>query len=150
MPISSWHPTSGQRLTSGRRQTPVPTSSRHHTLVPTSSWHHTPVHDHTMEEVSQIADEMCLDTGYDMGSMTHDDTGPSHTFAHRDTSQSPSIRSDNTCPPTSPTISPLPTTRTSPILTTGIAPADVHSRDEMRFMPTLGAIPPEFVHTEFI
>nr|XP_023900466.1 zinc finger CCCH domain-containing protein 18-like [Quercus suber] len=81
---------------------------------------------------------MCLDTGYDMGSMAHDDAGPSHM-----------------CPPTSPTTSPLPTTRTSPPLTTGIAPADVHGRDEMRFMPTPGlptpgVVPPEFVHTEFI
>ncbi|KAK7846185.1 kinesin-like protein kin-13a [Quercus suber] len=86
----------------------------------------------------ETADDMCLDTGYDMGSMAHDDAGPSHM-----------------CPPTSPTTSPLPTTRTSPPLTTGIAPADVHGRDEMRFMPTPGlptpgVVPPEFVHTEFI
>ena len=46
----------------------------------------TPVHDHTMEEASQTADEMCLDIGYDMGSMAHDDAGPPHTFAHGDTS----------------------------------------------------------------
>ena len=47
-----------------------------------------------MEEASQTADEMWLDTGYDMGChatgplplMAHDDAGPSHTFAHRDTS----------------------------------------------------------------
>ena len=49
----------------------------------------------------------------------------------------------------------LPTTRTSSPLTTGIAPVDVHGRDEMRFMPipgrpTPGAVPHEFVHTEFI
>ncbi|KAK7824506.1 protein involved in de novo 2 [Quercus suber] len=97
-----------------------------------------------MEEASETADEMCLDIGYDMGSMAHDDAGPSHTFAHGDISQSPSIRSDDTCPPTSPTTSPLPT---------GITPTDVHGRDEMRFMPTLGrptpsAVPPKFVHTE--
>ena len=48
-------------------------SSQRHT----SGRHHTPVHDHTMKEVSQTADEMCLDTGYDMGSMAHDDAGPS-------------------------------------------------------------------------
>uniref|UniRef100_A0A7N2L7B8 Uncharacterized protein n=1 Tax=Quercus lobata TaxID=97700 RepID=A0A7N2L7B8_QUELO len=106
-----------------------------------------------MEEASQIADEMCLDTSYDMGSMAHDDAGPSHTFAHGDTSWSPSIRSDGTCPPTPPTTSPLPTTRMSPPLITDTTPADVHGRDKMRFMPTLGrptpgAIPPEFVHTK--
>nr|POF10191.1 isoform 2 of elongator complex protein 4 [Quercus suber] len=144
-------PTSSRRRTSGQRHTPVPTSSRR----PTSSRCHTPVHYNTMEEASQTADEMCLDTGYDMGSMAHDDVGPSHTFAHMDTSQSPSMRTDGTCPPTSPTTSPLPTTRTSPPLTTGIAPANVHGRDEMRFMPTSGqptpgAVPLEFVHIEFI
>ena len=47
---------------------------------------HTPVHNHTMEKASQTADEMCLDTGYDMGFMAHNDAGPSHTFSHRDTS----------------------------------------------------------------
>ena len=108
-----------------------------------------------MEEVSQTADEMCLNTGYDMGSMAHDDAGPSHIFAHRDTFRSPSMRSDGTYPPTSPTTSPLPTTRKSPPLTIGTAPIDIHGRDEMRFMPTLGrltpgAVLPEFVHTEFI
>nr|POE66553.1 tetraketide alpha-pyrone reductase 1 [Quercus suber] len=157
---SSQRPTSGQRQTpvptSGRRQTPVPTparrqtpvptSSRRQTPVPTSSRRHTPVHDHTMEEASETADEMCLDIGYDLGSMAHDDAGPSHTFAHGDTSRPPSMRSDDTCPPTSPTTSPLPT---------GTAPVDVHGKDEMRFMPTPrrptpGAVPPEFVHTEFI
>nr|POE97154.1 hypothetical protein CFP56_20007 [Quercus suber] len=144
-------PTSSRRRTSGQHRTPVPTSSRR----PTSSRCHTPVHDHTMEEASQTADEMCLDTGYDMGSMAHDDAGPSHTFAHGDTSRSPSMRTDGTCPPTSPTTSPLPTTCTSLPLTTGTALADVHGKDEMRFMPTPGrptpgAVPPEFVHTEFI
>nr|POE51449.1 protein involved in de novo 2 [Quercus suber] len=146
---------SSQCPTYGRRHTPVPTSGRRKTPVPTSDWRHTPVHDHTMEEASQIADEMCLDTGYDMGSTAHDDAGPSHTFAHGDTSRSPSMRSDDTCPPISPTTSLLPTTRMSPPLTTGTAPVNVHGRDEMRFMPTPGrptpgAIPPEFVHTEFI
>nr|POF15680.1 putative l-ascorbate peroxidase 6 [Quercus suber] len=92
---------------------------------------------------------MCLDTGYDMGSMACDDAGPSHTFAHGDTSRSLSMRCDDTCPPTSPTTSPLPTTRMFPSLTTSTAPADVHGIDEMRFMPTLGAVPPEFVHSEF-
>ena len=140
-------PTSSQRPTSSWRHTPMLTSSRHHTPVPTSSRHHTPMHDHTIEEASQTADEMCLDTGYDMGSMAHDDADPSHTFAHGDTSRSPSMRTDGTCPPTSPTTSPLPTTHMSPPLTTSIAPADVHGRDEMRFMPTPrqptpGAIPP--------
>ena len=119
-PIFGQRPTSGSRqtpvLTSSRRQTPVPTSSRRHTPMPTSSWRHTPVptssrrhtplHDHTMEEASQTTDEMSLDTAYDIGSMAHDDAGPSHT-------------------------------------------------DDMRFMPTpgrptLGAVPPEGVHTEFI
>nr|POE94978.1 hypothetical protein CFP56_51133 [Quercus suber] len=94
-----------------------------------------------MEEASETTDEMCLYIGYDLGSMAHDDAGPSHTFAHGDTSRPPSMRSDDTCPPTSPTTSPLPT---------GTAPVDVHGRDEMRFMPTPGAVPPEFVHTEFI
>nr|POE51367.1 protein involved in de novo 2 [Quercus suber] len=77
-----------------------------------------------MEEASQTADEMCLDIGYDIGSMAHDNRGPSHTFAHGDTSRSPSMRSDDTCPPTSPTISPLPTARMSPPVTTGTASAD--------------------------
>ncbi|KAK7845649.1 putative l-ascorbate peroxidase 6 [Quercus suber] len=84
-----------------------------------------------------------------MGSMACDDAGPSHTFAHGDTSRSLSMRCDDTCPPTSPTTSPLPTTRMFPSLTTSTAPADVHGIDEMRFMPTLGAVPPEFVHSEF-
>ncbi|KAK9999435.1 hypothetical protein SO802_019038 [Lithocarpus litseifolius] len=125
---------SSQCHTSGWRHTPVPTSSRHHTPMP----------DQTMEEASQTADEMRLDTGYDMGSMAHDDAGPSHTFAHGDTSRSPSISSNG---------SPLPTTRTSPPPTTSTALADVLGRDEMRFMPTLGAVPiptppPEASHIE--
>ena len=78
-----------------------------------------------------------------------------HTFAHGDTSQSPSMVHNDTCPPTSSTTSPLPTTYMSPPPTTSIAPVDVRGRDEMRFMLTLGrptpsAVPPEFVHTEFI
>ena len=116
MPTSSRRPTSSQRPTSGprqtpvptssRRQTPVPTSSRPHTPVPTSSRRHTSLHDHTMEEASQTTDSMSTDTAYDIGSMVHDDAGPSHT-------------------------------------------------DDMRFMPTpgrptLGAVPLEGVHTEFI
>ena len=110
VPTSSRRPTSGPRQTpvptSSRRQTPVPTSSQRHTPVPTSSRCHTSLHDHTMEEASQTTDEMSLDTAYDIGSMTHNDAGPSHT-------------------------------------------------DDMRFMPTpgrptLGAVPPEGVHTEFI
>nr|POE52851.1 serine--trna ligase [Quercus suber] len=92
------------------------------------------MHDHTMEEASQTADKMCLDTSYDMGSMAHDDVGPSHTFAHRDTSRSPS---------TSSTTSLLPTTHTSPPPTTHTAPVDVCGRDEMRFMPTPSAVPLE-------
>nr|POE44696.1 hypothetical protein CFP56_76203 [Quercus suber] len=162
---SSQRPTSSRCQTpvptSSRRQTPVPTPSRRQTPgqrqtpVPTSGRRHPPVHDHTMEEASQIADEMCLDIGYDMGSMAHDDAGPSHTFAHGDTSRSPSMRSDDTYPPISPTTSPLPTARMSPPVTTSTALADIHGRDEMRFMPTPGrptpgAVPPEFVHTEFI
>lgn len=116
VPTSSRRPTSGQRPTSGPRQTPVPTSSRRHTPVPTSSPRHTPaptssprhtsLHDHTMEEASQTTYEMSLDSAYDIGSIAHDDAGPSHT-------------------------------------------------DDMRFMPTprrptLGAVPPKGVHTEFI
>ena len=59
-----------------------------------------------MEDASQTTDEMSLDTAYDIGSMAHDDAGPSHT-------------------------------------------------DDIRFMPTpgqptLGVVPPEGVHTEFI
>ena len=97
---SSQRPTSSQRHTpvptssrhhtpvptSGRHHTPVPTFGRHHTPVPTSSQRYTPVHDHTMKEASQTTNEMCLDIGCDMGSMAHDDVGPSHTFAHGDTS----------------------------------------------------------------
>ncbi|KAK7822949.1 hypothetical protein CFP56_035943 [Quercus suber] len=138
----------------GRQSSQRHTSNRH----PTSGRHHTPMHDHTMEEASQTANEMCLDTGYDMGcdatgplpSMAHDDACPSYTFAHYDTSRSSSMVRDDTSPPTSSTTSLLPTTHTSPPPTTGIAPANVHGRDEMRFMPTPGAVPPEFVHTEFI
>ncbi|KAL0000279.1 hypothetical protein SO802_019881 [Lithocarpus litseifolius] len=133
-PTSSWRPTSAQRLTSSRRTTPVPTSGRCHTLV----------YDHTMEEASQTEDEMCLDIGYDIGSMAHDDAGPSHTFAHGDASRSPS---------TSSTATPLPTTRMSPPPTTSIASADESGRDDMRFMPTLGVVPlptppPEALHIE--
>ena len=65
--------------TSSRRHTPLPTSSRRHTPVPISTRRHTPLHDHTMEEASQTTDEMSLDTVYDIGSMAHDDAGPSHT-----------------------------------------------------------------------
>ncbi|XP_030951781.1 uncharacterized protein LOC115975218 isoform X2 [Quercus lobata] len=86
VPTSSRRPTSAQRPTSGSRHTPVPTSIRRHTPVPTSTRRHTPVHDHTMEEASQTTDEMWDDTAYDVGSMAHDDAGPSHTFAHGDTS----------------------------------------------------------------
>ncbi|KAK9995441.1 hypothetical protein SO802_020127 [Lithocarpus litseifolius] len=125
---SSQCPTSGQRPTSAQH----PTSGRRHTPVPTSSRRHAPVHDHTMEEASQTADEMCLDTGYDMGSMAHDDAGPSHTFVQGDTSRSPSTSSSGP---------PLPTTCTSPPPTTSIAGADVRGRDEMRFLPTPGAVP---------
>ncbi|KAK7849426.1 splicing factor 3b subunit 1 [Quercus suber] len=85
-----------------------------------------------MGEESQTANEMCLDIVFDMGSMAHDDAGPSHTFAHGDTSRSPS---------TSSTTFSLPTTYTSPPLTTRTAPADVCGRDKMRFMPTLGYPP---------
>ena len=89
-----------------------------------------------MEEASQSVDEMCLNTGYDMGcdvtsllpSVSHDDVGPSHRFAHGDTSQSPSMVYDDTCPPTSFTTSPLPTTRTSPLPTTGTTPTNVETR----------------------
>ena len=119
-PTSSQRPPSGPRQTpvhtssrrqtpvptSSPRQTPVPTSSRPHTPVPTSSRRHTSLHDHTMEEASQTTDSMSLDTAYNIGSMAHDDAGPSHT-------------------------------------------------DDMTFMPTpgrptVGAVPPEGVHTEFI
>ena len=93
VPTSSRRPTSGRRQTpvatssrphtpmptSSRRHTPLPTSSRRHTPVPTSTQRHTPLHDHTMEEASQTTDEMSLDTAYDIGSMAHDDAGPSHT-----------------------------------------------------------------------
>ncbi|KAK7826929.1 tobamovirus multiplication protein 1, partial [Quercus suber] len=142
---------SGRQGRGGRQSSQRPTSTQrqHPTPVPTSSRRHTPVHDHTMEEASQTVDEMCLDTGYDMGSMARDDAGPSHIFAHGDTSRSPSMRCDDTCPPTSPSTSPLPTTSMFPLLTTSTAPADVHGIDEMRFMPTPGAVPPEFVHSEF-
>ena len=116
VPTSSRRPTSSQRPTSGPRQTPVPTSSRRHTPVPTSSPRHTPaptssrrhtsLHDHTMEEASQTTDEMSLDSAYDIGSIAHDDAGPSHT-------------ADMTFMPT---------------------PG----------RPTVGAVPPEGMHTEFI
>ena len=93
----------GGRQGQGGRQ-----SSQHHTSSrpPTSSRRPTPLHDHTMEEASQTTDEMSLDTAYEVGSMAHDDAGPSHT-------------------------------------------------DDIRFMPTpgqptLGVVPPEGVHTEFI
>ncbi|KAK9985159.1 hypothetical protein SO802_034684 [Lithocarpus litseifolius] len=97
-----------------------------------------------MEEANQTEDEMCLDIGYDMGSMAHDDAGPSQTFAHGDASRSPS---------TSSTTTPLPTTRMSPPPTTSTASADVRGRDDMRFMPTPGAVPlptplPEASHIE--
>ena len=138
VPTSSRRPTSGQRPTSGPCHTPMPISTRRHTPMPTSSQHHTPVHDHTMEEASQTTYEMCLDTAYDIGSMAHDDASPSHTFANAHTSQSPSMRSNGTCPPPSPSTSPLPTTHTSLPLTIGTTPAVVHGRDEKRFMPTLG------------
>ncbi|KAL0006210.1 hypothetical protein SO802_013771 [Lithocarpus litseifolius] len=149
-PTSSRHRTSAQHATAGRRPTPVPTSGRHHTPVPisgrrhtpvrTSGRRHTPMHDHTMEEASQTEDEMCLDIGYDMGSMAHDDVGPSHMFAHGDASRSPSTSS-------------TPTTRMSPPPTTSTAPADVRGRGDMRFMPTPGVVPlptppPEASHIE--
>ncbi|KAL0010878.1 hypothetical protein SO802_005986 [Lithocarpus litseifolius] len=118
-PCTVLHVTKATSYWDTLRHTPVPTSGRCHTLV----------HDHTMEEASQTEDEMCLDIGYDMGSMAHDDAGQSHTFAHEDASQSPS---------TSSTTTPLPTTRMSPPPTTNTAPADVRGRDGMRFMPTPG------------
>ena len=110
--------TGGRQGHGGHQSSQCHTSSRR----PTSSRHHIPMHDYTMEEASQIVNEMCFDTGYDMGcdatgrlpSMAHDDAGPSHTFAHRDTSQSPSMVHDDTYPPISSTTSLLPTTRTSP------------------------------------
>ncbi|KAK7823277.1 hypothetical protein CFP56_035689 [Quercus suber] len=103
-----------------------------------------------MEEASQSVDEMCFDIGYDMGcdatdplpSMSHDDAGPSYRFAYRDTSQSPFMVCNDTYSPTSSTTSPLPITHTSPPPTTSTAHADVHGRDEMRFMPTPGATHP--------
>ncbi|KAK9993545.1 hypothetical protein SO802_023248 [Lithocarpus litseifolius] len=137
---------SGHQGHGGRQFSQRHTSSRH----PTSSRRHTPVHDHTIEEASQTADKMCLDTSYDIGSMTHGDVGPSHTFTRGDTSWSPSMVCNDTCPPTSFTTSLLPTTRTSLPSTTGIAPTDVRGKDEMRFMPTPGVVPLEFVHTKFI
>ncbi|XP_075638005.1 uncharacterized protein LOC142610152 [Castanea sativa] len=134
----------GRRGHGGRQSSQCHASSRHPTTVSrhTSGGRHTPVHDHTMEEASQTSDEMMQDTRYDMGSMAHDDAGPSHTFAQ--TCRSPSMVRDDTCPPTS-----------SPPPTTGTIPGDVCGRDEMRFMPTPGAIqteiptpPPEASHSE--
>ena len=149
----------GRQGHGGHQSSQCHTSSRR----PTSSRHHIPMHDYTMEEASQIVNEMCFDTGYDMGcdatgrlpSMAHDDAGPSHTFAHGDTSWSPSMVCDDTCPPTSFTTSLLPTTHTSPPQTTSTAPTDVRGRDKMRFMftpgrPTPSVVPPEFVHSELI
>lgn len=91
----------GRRGHGGRQSSQCHASSRHPTTASrhTSGGRHTPVHDHTMEEASQTSDEMCLDTGYDMGSMAHDDAGPSHTFAHGETCRSPSMVRDDTCPP---------------------------------------------------
>ena len=120
----------GRQGHEGHKSSQRHTSSRH----PTYGRCCTPVHDHTMEEASQTANEMCLDTGYNMGSMAHDDAGPSYTFAHRNTSRSPSMGSDDTCPPTSPAISLLPTTSTSPPPTTDTAPADVRGKNEIRFI----------------
>ena len=121
------------------------------------------MHDRTMEEASQSIDEMCLNTSYDMGcdatsllpSKSHDDVGPSHRFARGDTSQSPSMVYDDSCPPTSSTTSPLPTTRTSPPPTINTAPTDVHGKDEIRFTPisrrpTLSVVPFDFMHIKFI
>ncbi|KAK7830414.1 protein main-like 2 [Quercus suber] len=54
---------------------------------------------------------------------------------------SPSMVHNDTYPPTSSTTSPLPTTHTSPPPTTSTAPADVHGRDEMRFMPSPAVVP---------
>ena len=84
----------------------------------------TPMHYNTMEEASQIVDEMCLDTSYDIGSMAHDDAGPSYTFAYGNTSQSTSFIT-----------SLLPTTCTSPPSTTSTDPADVRGRDEIHAHP---------------
>lgn len=117
---------------------------------------HTPERDHTMEEASQSLDEMLFNIDYDMAcndtsplpSMAHDDIGLSHRFAHEDTCQTPSMVRGDTCPPTSSTKSPLPTTRTSPPQTTGAAPTDVHGSKDMIFMPTPGRPTLEFVHTE--
>ena len=128
----------GRQGHEGHQSSQRHTSSRRHT----SGQHHTPAHDHIMEEASQTADEMCLDIGYDMGSMAHDDAGPSHMFAHEDTSRSPSMVRNDTCPPTSSITSSLPTTHTCPLLTTGTAPIDVRGRDEIRFMPSPSASSP--------
>ena len=119
---------------------------------------HTPVHDHTMEEASQSLNEMRLDIGYGIGYdatgplpyMLHDDAGPSHGFAH-ETHLSPH-----------PWSAMIPAHLHSLLHLSYVSPttpsttlADVHGRDEMRFMPiprkpTPGAAPSEFVHTEFI
>ena len=55
---------------------------------------------------------------------------------------------DDTCPPTSSTTSPLPTTHASPLLTIGAIPTDVHGSEDMIFVPIPGRPTPEFVHTE--
>ena len=91
-------------------------------------------------------DEMFLGTSYDIGydaigllpSMSRNDVGPSYRFAQGDTSQSSSMVRDDTYPPISSTTSPLPTTCMSPPPTIGTALANVHGRDEMRFLLTLG------------
>nr|POE86315.1 hypothetical protein CFP56_45924 [Quercus suber] len=69
-----------------------------------------------------------------MGSMAQNDAGPSHTFAHGNTSRSPSKGSDDTCPPISPTTFLLPTTRMSPPLTTNTTLADLSGGAKVKMM----------------
>ena len=126
VPTSSRCPTSGQHPTSGPCQTPVPTSSRRQTLVPTSSRRHTPMptssRRHTLVPTSSRR----------------------HTPLH-----------DHTMEEASQTIDEMSLDTTYDIGSMAHDDASPSHTDDMRFMPTpglptLGAIPPEGVHTEFI
>ena len=126
VPTSSRRPTSSQRPTSGPRQTPVHTSSRRQTPVPTSSPRQTPVptssRPHTPVPTSSRR----------------------HTSLHDQAMEEASQTTDSMSLDTAYNIGSMAQDDAGPSHT-----------DDMTFMPTpgrptVGAVPPEGVHTEFI
>ena len=136
VPTSSPRPTSSQRPASGPRQTPVPASNRCQTPVPASSRRQTPVPASSRRQ-----------TPVPTSSRPHT---PMPTSSRRHTSLH-----DHTMEEASQTTDSMSLDTTYDIGFMAHDDAGPSHTDDMRFMPTpgrptLGAVPPEGVHTELI